>query len=633
MNKTENFILVKVADESEDIIERLNQSFELSEHRYYNLKLKDEENLQKENLEKLKEYKIAFLEFNKENKAVKKIYLGTCKIKKNAYKEHMSFSYIIRDIINSSLVIKNFISAIVFDLNKDFEQGSYVNVESAIEAYNQLEASKRKIYKLKYSDKSKKYREIPWEQNLNKLSQKNEYCIRAYDVKEKNSDNRSEFQIDRERLIHARTFRRLVDKAQIFTASKGDHYRTRMTHTLEVSQIARGICIELGLNNELTEAIALAHDIGHTPFGHQGERTLNNILRGKTDIIPNCEKLKMGGFKHNYQGLRVLSYLEEKYIQHEGINLSYQVLEGVLKHTKICELCKDDKKDCKCQEEKCFKIDEFLVNGEKEYLFLDYPFSTTLEGQIVAIADEIAQRSHDLDDALLSKHINLDELIQYCSIKKMSEIKEILDNIKYEIESKKKEGRIFIYEEDMIRSRIISDIITFFIKDVVKVSEKNMENYEPNDFFDKKHRIDKKLIDFSESGKIVLEYLERIINKKVINSYDVTRFDDNGEKIVTCLFKEYYNNIKILPDKTLKKIYKEIRKVSENVIDFREGKIDLVNDEIDKICKYDLKKNEKNIDVEEYILKRKIVVRIIVDHISGMTDRYAIDEYKRLLYV
>lgn len=207
------------------------------------------------------------------------------------------------------------------------------NVNKCIEEINE----KNKKPNKKYEDIMKSIDKL--EEKLRLSAQRSRYVKRVIakgDIRE----NRTEFQRDWERIIHSKSFRRLEDKAQIYTLSKGDHFRTRLTHTLEVAQIARGIARELKLNEDLVEAIALGHDLGHTPFGHVGERTLNEILEN--------EDVK-GGFKHNFQGVKVVNYLEEKYGEFEGIDLTYQVIEGILKHTKVCscdydKLCNKNKK-------------------------------------------------------------------------------------------------------------------------------------------------------------------------------------------------------------------------------------------------------------------------------------------------
>ncbi|RGS75915.1 dNTP triphosphohydrolase [Ruminococcus bromii] len=203
-----------------------------------------------------------------------------------------------------------------------------------------------------YTKKHRIYKSNKNENTLHKLAQKNEYCKRQYDLKEPTSDGRSEYQRDYDRIIYSKSFRRIVDKTQVFSASKGDHYRTRMTHTMIVCQIARSICNALNCNQALTEAIAISHDLGHTPFGHIGERTLNNILKKSFPEV--------GGFKHNYQGLRVVSMLEKDYYEIDGLDLSYQVMEGMFKHTS-------QKKDIDVSE---FVNDDELI----EYLHVNIPY-------------------------------------------------------------------------------------------------------------------------------------------------------------------------------------------------------------------------------------------------------------------
>ena len=195
---------------------------------------------------------------------------------------------------------------------------------------------------------------------------------------------RTDFQRDRDRVIHCKAFRRLSHKTQVFLAPEGDHYRTRLTHTLEVAQLARSIARALGLNEELIEAIALAHDIGHTPFGHAGEAALNELMS-----TPNAkrEMKKKGGhpgFEHNQHGLRVVDLLEERYAGFPGLNLTWEVREGIIKHTTSYD----------SPEFKEFKPDNM----------------PTLEAQVVEYADEIAYNSHDLDDGLKSGLIHEKEL-------------------------------------------------------------------------------------------------------------------------------------------------------------------------------------------------------------------------------
>ena len=206
------------------------------------------------------------------------------------------------------------------------------------------------------------------------------------------------FPRDRDRILFSKAFRRLEHKAQVYSPEKGDHFRTRLTHSLEVSQIARSLARYLKLDEALVEAIALGHDIGHAPFGHQGERTLDEIMRGNDNLGGMIKhKIDNGGFKHNYNSLRILDILEVKYAdeKEDGLNLTWQVLEGIFKHTRYY----NDKYD----------INRFISHpSRKDDLFLSRDYSVTLEGQVVAIADEIAQRQHDLDDGFRDASLNID---------------------------------------------------------------------------------------------------------------------------------------------------------------------------------------------------------------------------------
>lgn len=192
---------------------------------------------------------------------------------------------------------------------------------------------------------------------------------------------RSEFQRDRDRIVHSIAFRRLRHKTQVFIAPDGDHYRVRLTHSLEVAQIGRVIARALGLDEDLTEALCLAHDIGHPPFGHAGEDALDNALQ------------RFGGFDHNAQTLRTVMRLESPYCEHEGLNLSWEVLEGLAKHNGPLG----------------------MVNWALAELDRDLPLELTtwpsLEAQVAALADDIAYDNHDIDDGLRAGFLQFDELL------------------------------------------------------------------------------------------------------------------------------------------------------------------------------------------------------------------------------
>ena len=203
--------------------------------------------------------------------------------------------------------------------------------------------------------------------------------------KEKKCDLRTEFQRDRDRILHSKSFRRLKDKTQVFLAPYGDHFRTRLTHVLEVSQIARTISKALFLNEDLTEAIALGHDLGHTPFGHAGEDALNDCMSSH------------GGFDHNLQTLRIVMFLENKYLKFDGLNLTIETLEGLLKHNgPVTELDIVDK----------------LIGIKKFKNMIDFDTYPPLEAQISAISDDVAYNNHDIQDGIKANLFKLDELIE-----------------------------------------------------------------------------------------------------------------------------------------------------------------------------------------------------------------------------
>ncbi|HSV69589.1 MAG TPA: deoxyguanosinetriphosphate triphosphohydrolase [Methylibium sp.] len=196
---------------------------------------------------------------------------------------------------------------------------------------------------------------------------------------------RDEFQRDRDRIVHCTAFRRLVYKTQVFLNHEGDLFRTRLTHSLEVAQLARSIARALGLNEDLTEAIALAHDLGHTPFGHAGQEALNSCLR---EAVPAC-----GGFEHNLQSLRVVDRLEERYAAFDGLNLSFETREGILKH------CSRRHAEALERAEPRGIAHRFLHGGQPG-----------LEAQLCNLADEIAYNAHDIDDGVRSGLLEIEQL-------------------------------------------------------------------------------------------------------------------------------------------------------------------------------------------------------------------------------
>ena len=418
---------------------------------------------------------------------------------------------------------------------------------------------------------------------------------------ENNYSIRDEFIRDADRIIYSKSFRRLEHKAQVYSNKRGDHYRTRLTHTLEVTQIARSISRNLGLNESLTEAIALGHDIGHTPFGHAGEEVLDDIMRGEDDLGGKLYySLDYGGFKHNFNSVKILEIVEKRKGT-SGLNLTWQTLDGILKHTKVI---KDDKK---------WDLTRFVrdISNYEHIMKYDYftaeskpskTFPLTLEGQIVAISDEIAQREHDLDDSLRDEN-----LFRFEDISK--QINKILEEVKKKLTPETNGSDLFnsFYEKisqlGEIENRIqwkelTSIIISYFIIDVNENTMKKIDkinNFEDILNIDENNRkyITKPIVEFSKTGKLVNDKIEEFIEKRIINSFNVNRFDGKGKFILRQLFKAYYENPRQMPRKQLMILVKNIETLIKK---FPQLKGEM------KILDVDLKEltdiNENNVDLK-----------------------------------
>lgn len=581
---------------------------------------------------------------------IRKMYIGhITKIEQ----EHSSYQifYRITGEIVSPLVIDNFMKFSTLDIKKDFEEDSHISIEDSEPLIHQISYAVNCPQDI--SNQTPVYPKLEREDPLSSLAQRNEYCKRLYNLQDP-STNRGEFNRDYDRILYSKAFRRMVDKAQIFTSSKGDHYRTRMTHTLCVVQIARSIAQRINVNVALTEAIALGHDLGHTPFGHQGERTLDKLSRSHN----------AGGFKHNYQSVKVASTLEEEYIECPGLDLSIQTLEGMWKHTKIM---KHDTPICDLRDYLPVDITDKMI----AMLHPENTFCSTIEGQIVGVADEIAQRSHDLDDALSADLLTLEGIKSILTLKKMTALHQEVEQLQNSIATAQEQNHIYISEKELLASRISAQVIGFLIDDVVEnfcrtYGEGTPKREEVDEFFAQNLYVDRLMISFSERGKSLNDYLETLVTKQVINSPEVAAFDDKAQRVISALFEFYYNSPRILHQGTLQRIYIEMRKKSNNVIHFQDGDIALVNEEWQRIKNpeaspsfRDIREKHPDVNfseynnfneyletlegdewqeisdykercVEEYKMKNRILVRAICDFISGMTDTYAITEFRNL---
>ena len=317
---------------------------------------------------------------------------------------------------------------------------------------------------------------------------------------------RSPFQRDRDRIIHSASFRRLKHKTQVFVNTEGDHYRTRITHSIEVAQIARSIAKYLNVNDDLAETLSLAHDLGHTPFGHAGEIALNECMS------------KYGGFDHNLQTLRIVMFLEHKYLKFKGLNLSIETLDGLIKHNgPFHEISKLNK-----------------IIGKKNFKGkLNFNKNTSLEAQISAISDDIAYNNHDIQDGIKANLFKLEDLIE------IEFFKEIYKSYKSNI--KKKEKNIIIYQ-------IIRDSINLMVEDVINNTLLNIKDNKIKKYSDIINN-KKQIVSFSNKFKSIEQEIKLFLRLKMYNNRSVLNKNNNGKKIITKLFleiskkpKKYINN-------------------------------------------------------------------------------------------
>jgi dGTPase len=351
--------------------------------------------------------------------------------------------------------------------------------------------------------------------------------------------HRSEFQRDRDRIIHSTAFRRLEYKTQVFVNHEGDLFRTRLTHSIEVAQMSRTIARALHLNEDLSEAIALAHDLGHTPFGHTGQDALNNCMKN------------YGGFEHNLQSLRVVDELEEKYAEFNGLNLTFESREGILKHCSLKNA------------EQLGDIGLRFINKTQPHI----------EAQLVNLADAIAYNCHDVDDGLRSGFITTEQLRET----------KLFNMLYNQVEKKypKLDSKRTIYE-------IVRRMIDEQIKDLIAESLQQIEKANPQSVADIR-QFNGSLINFSKDMLEMHLELKRFLRENLYHHYRVHRMSHKAGNVISKLFDAMFNDVRLMPPE-----YREKAQQQE----------------------------EKNGDSGR--------ARIVSDYIAGMTDRYAIKEYKRI---
>ena len=319
--------------------------------------------------------------------------------------------------------------------------------------------------------------------------------------KEIKTSLRNDFQRDRDRIIHSTAFRRLKHKTQVFVNTSGDHFRTRITHSLEVSQIARTLAKFFNLNEDLSETLSLAHDLGHTPFGHAGEESLNICMRN------------YGGFDHNIQTLRIITLLENRYYNFRGLNLSFETLDGLIKHNgPVINLT---------------KFNQILGNNffKKK---IKFSLNSSLEAQLASISDDIAYNSHDLEDGLKSNLFKLKDLKNIPVLDKI---------IKKHIKKTNK------YSIDLIIRQIIREIINEMVSDVISTTSKNITIHKIknlNDIYNTKIQ----LVTFSTKMQIFDTKIKKFLKQEMYFHKKVNSKTNFGRKVITKLFTSIRHNPK-----------------------------------------------------------------------------------------
>lgn len=413
---------------------------------------------------------------------------------------------------------------------------------------------------------------------------------------EQNQKYRSPFSKDRDRILYSNSFLRLRGKTQIFMLHKNDYIRTRLTHTLEVAQIAKTIGKALGLNLELIEAIAFGHDVGHTPFGHVGERTLEDIIKEDKKIL-DANK----GFKHNLQALRLFCELEKgaDFPNSMGLNLTKYTLWGIAHHSSIkAHVDQNDKLIHPIETD--HPIYDRYLNGIDAYW--------SFEGYVVAIADEIAQRHHDIEDGLLYGIINRKELLN--QVKKFQTLFG-----RYEKKCMKRlQNEIWNLEVPVFNALFARLVVNLYVTNVIDNTKMNIKQFEEEfdiarlqDFYAQKQNIakdrHKNIVSMSTNLSRCDSVFQEFLKEQILSSYQVQAMDGKAKYIVRKLYEAFTNNPDQLPDTSLFS-YAQLQGLGHTI-----SRADILNHKTDNV---------------------ELMHRCIVDYIGGMTDQFAYDEFDRL---
>ena len=368
-------------------------------------------------------------------------------------------------------------------------------------------------------------------------------------VSQVGKSERTLFQHDKDRIIHASAFRRLKGKTQVFVAHEGDTYRTRLTHSLEVAQIARSIARVLGLDEDLAECLALAHDLGHPPFGHSGETALQTVMA------------PYGGFDHNAQTLRIVETLEGRYAEFDGLNLTWETLEGIAKHNGPL-----------IDKERGEDTLPWAMRELEDWRRLELDTYAGPEAQVAALADDIAYNNHDIDDGLGAGLFSIEDVSQ------VPVVGRTFANVK---------SRYPGIPRDRLIHEVIRDLIGYMVADLLKESRTRLAEHEPG-CADDIRQLDRPVIAFSEPFRAEEKPLRKFLFNNMYRHYKVNRMMGQAVRVVEELFGLFINDPSLLPT------------------------------EIAKQC--------NGAETPE-------TARIICDYIAGMTDRFAIEEHRKLFSV
>ena len=320
---------------------------------------------------------------------------------------------------------------------------------------------------------------------------------------EKPAKGRTLYQRDRDRVLHSGAFRKLQYKTQVFVYHEGDYYRTRLTHTIEVAQIARSLSRNLNFNEDLAEAIALSHDLGHTPFGHAGEEILNNLME------------PYGGFNHNEQALRILTKIERRYPLFDGLNLTFETIDGIIKHNGPIT----------------GKPTPLLLNL-KDLMKLNFRAFGTGEAQLAAIADDIAYNAHDVDDGLRA------QIFKIADLDKLSLVSPLISEIQSDFGS---------IEESRFISELVRKIVNTLVADILTETMRRLQKIRPIDSADIMNA-KQPIVSFSEELTPKIQELRKFLFAKMYRHYKVNRMASKAKRVISELFNLFMDEPTVLPD-------------------------------------------------------------------------------------